>query len=316
MLIRAAHLSNLIDYAAFRGMKAEDLLSALSDPSIPLTQSDLMVNHREFIAVFRKMSQHCRDRNLGLHFGSSLNVNALKFITEIALSTTGIHQAIQILNEYLKNSFPLVQIKESKNKGEYILEFEGYLDEWDINNQIKDAVFCFIYREIQLMLPSHLQLRMELPSQGMEVYQKVFRCEISAGVAHKMIFPGKITDSEINQKRIRQIEVLLPKFLQMLNSSKAAPNSFSDQVRAMILRLCDPELPTFEQVAVHFPMSHRSIQRKLKEEGSCFRSILNTIKMELNSYLSKGHKVKTKDIAFIMGYSCSSAYLHAAQKWS
>jgi len=68
-------------------------------------------------------------------------------------------------------------------------------------------------------------------------------------------------------------------------------------------------------VAVHFLLSNRTIQRKLTEEGLSFRKITDDIKSELSSYLTKGNKMKTQDIAFILGYAEPSAYLHAVKKW-
>lgn len=55
--------------------------------------------------------------------------------------------------------------------------------------------------------------------------------------------------------------------------------------------------------------------RKLSEEDISFRRITDDIKKELSTYLAKGNKMKTQDIAFILGYSEASAYLHAAKKW-
>jgi len=68
-------------------------------------------------------------------------------------------------------------------------------------------------------------------------------------------------------------------------------------------------------VTVHFPLSNRTIQRKFTDEGLSFCKITDDIKSELSSYLSKGNKMKIQDIAFILGYSEPSAYLHAVKKW-
>lgn len=83
----------------------------------------------------------------------------------------------------------------------------------------------------------------------------------------------------------------------------------------MILNMCSPELPTLEQVCKQFAMSQRTFQRKLTQEGHSFRTITNDIKKELAAYLREGNKMKTQDIALILGYSESSAYLHAAKNW-
>ena len=101
----------------------------------------------------------------------------------------------------------------------------------------------------------------------------------------------------------------------MLTGKPAGYGKFSRQVRGMILNMCKPELPTFEQVAQQFPISQRSFQRKLRQEGLSFRRIADDIKKELSFYLSEGNQLKTLEIAYLLGYSEASAYLHAVKRW-
>lgn len=83
----------------------------------------------------------------------------------------------------------------------------------------------------------------------------------------------------------------------------------------MTLNMCKPEIPTFVEVSKQFPLSVRTIQRKLTTEGFSFRKISDDIKRELSTYLSIGKQMKTQDIAYLLGYSESSAYLHAVNRW-
>ena len=39
------------------------------------------------------------------------------------------------------------------------------------------------------------------------------------------------------------------------------------------------------------------------------------VKRELSYYLANGKLIKTQDIAYILGYSEPSAYLHAVKRW-
>jgi len=64
----------------------------------------------------------------------------------------------------------------------------------------------------------------------------------------------------------------------------------------MILSMCNPALPTFDQVAKQFPLSNRTIQRKLTTEGLSFRRITGDIKKELSNYLIKRQSIQTQDI--------------------
>ncbi len=83
----------------------------------------------------------------------------------------------------------------------------------------------------------------------------------------------------------------------------------------IIFNICRPESPNLQQVCAQFAMSERTFQRKLTKEGRSFRSITNEIKKELAIYLHEGNKMKTQDIAYILGYSEPSAYLHAYKRW-
>jgi AraC-like DNA-binding protein len=101
----------------------------------------------------------------------------------------------------------------------------------------------------------------------------------------------------------------------MLDKERYNNRPFSNMVRKMVLQMCKPEPPSFEEVVVHFPVSDRTFQRKLKDEGLSFRKITNEVKSELSTYLSMGNKMKTQEIAHILGYSEPSAYLHAVKRW-
>ena len=68
-------------------------------------------------------------------------------------------------------------------------------------------------------------------------------------------------------------------------------------------------------VVRQFYISKRTFQRKLLSEGTSYRKIVNEIKKDLSIFLQKGKPIKTKELAYLLGYSESSAYLHALNKW-
>ena len=185
----------------------------------------------------------------------------------------------------------------------------------NLRSQILDISFVFLYRELKLMFSNEYLPVLQMPYSNNSEYSNFINAEIEKGKGYFFIFDAAIKDAPIHKKTTSQIEILLPKFLQMLDKRKSGYKPFSLQVRNLVLSMCTPELPTFEQVAVHFPLSQRTIQRKLADEGLSFRRIADDIKKELSLYLSKANRMKTMDIAYILGYSEPSAYLHAAKKW-
>ena len=165
------------------------------------------------------------------------------------------------------------------------------------------------------MLPKNIIPETEVPNSNISEFSNFLNVPVRVGGGYIFTFESTVLTTEINRKKVKEIEMLLPKYLQILDKKESGFKEFSIQVRNVILNMCNPELPTFEQVASQFALSHRTIQRKLTEEGLSFRKITDNIKSELSGYLSKGHKMKTQDIAYLLGYSEASAYLHAAGRW-
>jgi len=91
-------------------------------------------------------------------------------------------------------------------------------------------------------------------------------------------------------------------------------NALSDQVFRWIMRRLPASFPTLRQTALHFGMSTRSLQAKLKEEKASFNVLWAGVRMELaKSYLNRSeHSVS--EIAYLLHYSEPSAFQNAFKK--
>jgi AraC-like DNA-binding protein len=315
--IQATFVASLLEYAANKGVQERQLLrQCLATPNLDVCNPTNYVSGAEYIKVFKTLMMLTEDRKLGMHFGCYLNIKAVGFIVQLSLNATSIEQAVFILKNYFDTLFPLVQLATKEDNERYILTLGSTIKDEKVRTQILDFVFCFMYRELKLMLPAQLKNELLLSTPKPWDLEELLHENVSEGDSYSFSLLKKVLSVEINPKSLQQIELLLPKYLQLLNQKKASYKAFSLEVRLMILNLCSPQLPSFEDVAVQFALSHRTIQRKLTKEGQSFRSITNDITKELSSYLNKDGKMKTKDIAQILGYSESSAYLHAVKKWN
>lgn len=315
MKIKATYVANIIEYASYKGISEVMLRNHLIEKKLDLCNQDMTVTFFEYQNVFKALMSATKDKDFGIHYGSFLNLKALGFIVQISLNTTSIQQAVFILKNYLANTFPVVRIEDRLKETGYILSLTCEIEEAKLKKQFLDFVFCFIYRELKLILPIDSSLTIELPDSSIGEMKKLINDKITKGKGYKFMLPKTVLNTEINVSKVKQIEILLPKFLQLINTKKHSLSPFSVQIRNMILNLCKPEIPNFEQVATHFPFSIRTIQRKLSNENSSFRMIADGIKNELSIYLSKGYKMKTQEIAYLLGYSEASSYLHAVKKW-
>ncbi|WP_142784132.1 AraC family transcriptional regulator [Changchengzhania lutea] len=315
MRILAPHIANLFFYGTSQGFDEFTLRQYLIERELDVCNSNNWVSDSEYLEILEVLIHKINNPYFGLYYGSYLNIKALGLIAELSLNASSIEQAVILLQNYLDSTFPLVSLVISQNVEYYTLRLDCTLEDEILKKHTLDTAFCFIYRELKLMLIDDDYPLLQLPYSDVDEYSSLLNSNIQKGNSHLIILRNKVLGTEINRKRVKEIEYLLPKFLMMINSEKIGYKNFSLQVRNMILNMCCPELPTFEQISKQFPLSDRTIQRKLTEEGLSFRKISDDVKRELSYYLAKGKQMKTQDIAHILGYSEPSSYLHAVKRW-
>ena len=131
---------------------------------------------------------------------------------------------------------------------------------------------AFVYRELRLMVADNFLPQLLMPTKNAGVCSLFLNADVKKGTTHSIVFDRSVLAAEINTKRSKQIELFyFLSFLKMLEKRKIGYKSFSIQVRNMILNMCCPELPSFEQVLAQFPLSSRTFQRKLTEEDIFFQ---------------------------------------------
>lgn len=313
-MVAAVHLSYISEYLSDRGFDPGSYFTSLGVRACNLPQSG-RIDKDTYLSLFAGLPGYLIDPYLGLHYGTALNVKALGFVTHVQQNATVIGQAVYILKEYLKHSYSVVRIKESKHSDRYQICLETGKMEPGVQRHLLDAVFAFLYREFKLIVPEPLFPELILPYRDLSPYELMLNGSCTYGHRHGFVFEPAILEALINAERTSQIEFLLPRLLLMLQDHNKDENTFGEQFRTVCLKLSSPEPPGFEQVAAQFPLSKRSIQRQLKAEGLSYRKIADEIRRELSAHLSLNPLMKTQDIAFLLGYGDASAYLHAVKRW-
>lgn len=83
---------------------------------------------------------------------------------------------------------------------------------------------------------------------------------------------------------------------------------------ALITRLRSGE-PTLERVAGDLGVTGRTLQRRLVEQGSSFKELLDEVRRELACAYLKKSSISLSEIAYLLGYSDASAFNRAFRRW-
>lgn len=93
-------------------------------------------------------------------------------------------------------------------------------------------------------------------------------------------------------------------------------DTYTTKVNRLLIRQLKNESPGIEVVADHLSMSVRSLQMKLKEEGTSYQKLLNAVRKNLAIAYLQDRKVSKGEIAYLLGFSEISVFSRTFKKWT
>jgi AraC-like DNA-binding protein len=106
----------------------------------------------------------------------------------------------------------------------------------------------------------------------------------------------------------------LDKTLTDRRQSKAGP--LGDRVRRLMVEHLGSTSVTPATVARALAVSRRTLSRKLADEGTSFRDILDSVRRESACALLHDHTLSVADVAFFLQYSEPAAFHRAFRRWT
>ena len=100
----------------------------------------------------------------------------------------------------------------------------------------------------------------------------------------------------------------------MLIAKLTTHGHFVDDVRMLIISR-PGFFPGIDYVAEKLGLSDRTLRRRLKEEGSTYRKILDEIRFELAREYLADTQLPIDEIAVLLGYTEPGNFCHAFRRW-
>jgi AraC-like DNA-binding protein len=145
------------------------------------------------------------------------------------------------------------------------------------------------------------------------VYQRFFNCPVHFGKPFNAVFfnagdfdqPIAGQNPQVYQMASSYIETRFP----------PSPLNLATSVHAMATRLLAEGRCTHLEVAAKLGMHPRTLQRRLRDEGTSFDTIKDTVRRDAAArYLSESDIPLTR-VASLLGYSESSVLARSCQRW-
>lgn len=120
--------------------------------------------------------------------------------------------------------------------------------------------------------------------------------------------PVAQADSRLHRVLLRQAEADL--------SSLPQDAPFSAEVRRAVVNALPSGAPNAERVARELGCGLRTLRRRLDEEGTSFRGVVDSARADLARRYLESETLSREEVALLLGFSDARAFRRAYQRWS
>ncbi len=103
---------------------------------------------------------------------------------------------------------------------------------------------------------------------------------------------------------------------QALSARVVGEPSVLDKIRAIVAEELQKGVPALEIVAQRLAMSDRTLRRRLEENGTSFRAVLDDTRADLARKYVRDKRLPLSEVAFMLGFSEPSTFHRAFKRWT
>jgi len=285
---------------------------AMDDPVFRIPYADMMM-------LAELAARMTRDAAFGLHVGEQVDQHSYGVVGYSVLSSATLGEALRCLIRYL----PIWT-----DVGEFKLDLDGAV-----------AHFQWKYSHCSLPEPRHdcemsmaTVVRFNRLSGGAEwkprevwfqhqkpkdvsEHARIFRAPVRFGMpTNALLLDSRLLALPLESANPVGHRVITEAADQLL-AAESGEASCSQTVLSFIRQRLSSGEFGLEHAARHLGMSRRSLQRKLSQESSSHRILVEQARRDLSRYLLLGMQTTATEAAYHLGFSEPSAFQHAFHKW-
>ncbi len=152
-------------------------------------------------------------------------------------------------------------------------------------------------------------------SSDISRYQELFRCPVHFNAP----FSGMRVPVAVLEFPMPQADTLLAKMLHRQAQdliSKLPKPGLAHKVQELLTQILESGEFSAERVAKQLNMSVRTLHRKLKQEDTSFRELVEYVRRNLATRYLTEENLSISEVAYLTGFSRASAFHKAFKRWT
>ena len=308
----------LLELGAREGLRPEELLAPAGLLDADLHDPDARIPLSKIENLWRELIRRVPACDVGLRLGTSFSVRDWGLVGYTMAYSRTLGHALERLARYSRIMTEAIQIELSVSEGRGTLTTKGgkRLDALRHPVVARCAAVLGAMREISATEIVPLEAMFTGPRpDDCSAFAEFFRCPLkfdhpTAGLVLREIdlaLPAATADETL----AGYLEHLADDAVNNLGGD----GSFKEKVYQAVWRELSDGKPSLEHTAKALGTSVRTLQRRLKSEGTTFAALLEELRRELASGLVRSKDLAIYEVAYLLGYSEPSTFYRAFRRW-
>lgn len=304
-----------------RGLSESQCLAGTGLKAGQLEQADQLVTSDQELQVVRNLVEAFpADRSLGFQAGLRYQVTTLGIWGFAIVSSPTLRSAIETALRYIELSFVLIQWDfqedgETASIGFRLDKIPLELREFLMGRHMGVAykLMLEIFDKQVMWLPERIEL-IQAPDNDLLTHFPLLKEKVITGCDNnRIVFNSDLLNIDLPKANPATSAFCLEQCEALLNKRKTE-HGFAQQVRRLLLE-SSAAMPSLNQAAEHFLMSSRTFRRRLDDEETSFRKLVESTRQGIAlELLESGLTVES--VAEHLGYAEPASFIHAFRRWT
>ncbi len=305
---------------ASMGYEQKDCLLGTGVLTSQLEDGSARISLQQELCFYRNILELTGDPTIGLSLGEPFLPQQYGLVGYALMSAETFRHALAIVESYGRLTFSFFSFHYGAQGR---TAWFSMTDPPDIEQELVDL---YLDRDLsaarvdfeEILGTSSLLKKLCLPHGGKgkaQAYIEHFCCEVMFNAPEaRFEFSSDLLDSPLPQSDPESSRHLQQQ-CQMLIAKLTTQGRFVDDVRLLILAR-PGYFPDIDYVAEKLDMSTRTLRRRLKEESSSYRELLEEVRYGLAREYLTNTQLPMDEVSRLLGYTESGNFSHAFRRWS
>ncbi|MEM8959844.1 MAG: AraC family transcriptional regulator ligand-binding domain-containing protein [Acidobacteriota bacterium] len=299
------------------GLHPANVLRRADLPDDLLSRPGATLSTPEYFRFWRAIEQEADDPTIAIRIGASISVEAFDAPIFAALCSPNLNIALHRLSRYKALICPMrLEVDETESVTTLAIEWLDKSEEPPQALTGLELVFFIQLARLATREPIRpLKLTAPVPPEPAGAYTEFLGQRIETGSRLTITFAAADATRPFLTANEAMWEFFEPELRRRLSELDETA-TVSDRVHAALLELLPSGSSSLQDVAKTLAVSSRTLQRRLRDEGESFRTVLDATREELARHYLTSSTMSGAEISFLLGFEDPNSFFRAFHAWT